>query len=385
MEKVWKSIRGYCNKTDWVVWGCVLTLTALGMLLFIGILQTDYTGSNLLNVSARGLQTQIISALLGILIALGLSLINHNTLASLWKYYLPLIYLVFLATFFLGVATADRPEARRWLIVPIVRMSLQPSEFLKLAFILAFAWHIQSVLKTIHKPLTMLALCAHGFIPIALIQMQGDSGTALLLGLIFLSMLFMVVNWKYIILAPFAFTALAWALWNFILSSHQKARIVAIFVSGNTSGILFQQDQARRAFAGGGLFGNGIVSPYHTYVPEMHNDFVFAFLGNALGFAGCVFVMALFVALCAKILRNCALAKDTLGRLICVGVFAMVFFQAFFNIGMNLSILPVVGNSLPFVSNGGSSLLANFIGIGLVLSVYMHTAKKKKVEDYRPM
>jgi rod shape determining protein RodA len=383
MTKFWKSVQAYFKKTDWTVWICCLLLTAIGILLFIGLLRTDH--SAILNISRRSLQTQFISLALGVVLALLLSLVNHNTLVSLWKYYVPLTYLLFLATFIFGVATPMRPDAKRWLIVPFVNMSIQPSEFLRLAFIMSFAWHIQKVQKNIHRPLHMLGLCVHGFVPVALIQLQGDSGTALLLGMMFLSMLFMVVSWKYMIVAPFAFLGVAWVLWNFILNPFQKARIVAVFASDYTSQFLYQQTQATRAFASGGLFGNGIFSPYHTYVPEMHNDFIFAFLGNAFGFMGCVFVMLLFITLCTKILRNCFLAKDLTGRLICVGVFAMVFFQAFFNIGMALSILPVIGNSLPFVSSGGSSLLANYIGMGLVMSVYMHTARKKRVEDFRPV
>jgi rod shape determining protein RodA len=116
----------------------------------------------------------------------------------------------------------------------------------------------------------------------------------------------------------------------------------------------------------------------------MHNDFIFAFLADALGFLGCAAVILVFLLIGIKMLISCGAANDKQGQVICAGIFAMIFGQSVINICMTLSLLPVIGNSLPFLSSGGSFVLANFIGIGLVLSVYKHTKKRHKVENFLP-
>jgi rod shape determining protein RodA len=107
----------------------------------------------------------------------------------------------------------------------------------------------------------------------------------------------------------------------------------------------------------------------------MHTDFIFSFLGESMGFVGCLFAVAVMVALWLKILASSARARDIQGKMICVGVFAMLSVQAIINIGMNIGVLPVIGNPLPFMSYGGSSMLTSFLGMGLVLSVSMHSSK----------
>ena len=110
-------------------------------------------------------------------------------------------------------------------------------------------------------------------------------------------------------------------------------------------------------------------------MPEVHNDFILAFIGESFGYVGCLAVIALFGALCCKMLHNARRAEDSLGRLICVGVFTLISAQVFVNVGMCLMVLPVIGITLPFLSAGGSSVLAIYLGLGLVLSVYMHTSR----------
>ena len=131
------------------------------------------------------------------------------------------------------------------------------------------------------------------------------------------------------------------------------------------------------AIGNGGLWGNGIFmeSGQFRYVPEVYNDFIFTYIGEAVGFIGSVAVLVALAFLCIKILCNGLRAADDMGKYICVGVFGMIAVQIIINIGMCLGLLPVIGVTLPFLSAGGTSTGTLYLAIGVVLSVYMHSGK----------
>jgi rod shape determining protein RodA len=165
--------------------------------------------------------------------------------------------------------------------------------------------------------------------------------------------------------------------WHYVLDDFQKRRFLVLYnpTYEDIRGDFYQQYHALIAFSRGSSGGAGIFGAEHTYVPAMHTDFIFSFLGESMGFVGCLFVVAIMVALWLKILASSARARDIQGKMICIGVFAMLAVQAIINIGMNIGVLPVIGNPLPFMSYGGSSMLTSFLGMGLVLSVSMHSSK----------
>lgn len=137
----------------------------------------------------------------------------------------------------------------------------------------------------------------------------------------------------------------------------------------------YQQWRGRTALANGGFFGQGFLNGDFTQngiVPYGFNDFIFVSIGEEFGFLGCIAVVLLLGGICLRCLRVAKLCTKDSGKYICVGVFAMLFTQIVINIGMCLSVLPVVGITLPFFSAGGTSLLCLYLGIGLVLNVYMH-------------
>ena len=160
------------------------------------------------------------------------------------------------------------------------------------------------------------------------------------------------------------------------MNEDQRQRIEMI-VTGNLdpSGIGYQQWHGLLSIGSGQLLGTGLFGSEHRYVPAMRNDFIFAFLGEAMGFVGCLIVILLLLGICSRILWTSHLAQDDLGRYICIGIFAMIAFQSILNIGMCLSMLPVIGVTLPFFSAGGTSAAALYLGIGVVLSVYMHSRR----------
>lgn len=376
MKKVGNYIVSYYRETDKFLWLLCVMLSGLSLLLIWGILETGY--ASYLDISRRNLLIQGVSICLGMFCAAILSKIDYRILTKLWKIHVPVSYLLLLVTFFVGVGVAERPDDKRWLVIPGTSLNLQPAEILRISFILVFAYHIYIVHEDINRPHILLTLLIHGAIPVVLVHFQGDDGTALMFLAIIACMLFAAgINWKYVITAVLGAGVSLPVLWYFVLNEFQKTRILILFDPSlaDTQGSYYQQHWAKMAFAMGGAGGRGLMGVQHTYVPEMHNDFIFAFLGESFGFVGCLLTLAVILAMWIKILVSSSRALDIQGRMICIGVFAMLSFQSVINIGMNISLLPVIGNTLPFISYGGSSVLTSYLGIGLVLSVYMHSPK----------
>ena len=374
MRLIFGVIASYVRRTDHMIWLPCFVLSTLSIALLYGMLDTGF--APLLRISTRNIFVQAASVAIGVCGAVVVSLINYKDLAKLWKVYAPVCYALLALTFYIGVGAPGRPDDRRWLIVPELGVSFQPAELLRIAFILMFAYHIYKVQDRLNHPLHLAGLVAHGAVPIVLVHLQGDDGSALMFAAIVACMLFCAgLSWKYIVSAVTVFGVSLPVIWSVVLNDFQRQRILELYYRTDIQGAFFQQHWAITALALGGRGGSGLFEGPHTYVPEMHNDFIFAFLGESLGFVGSILTIAVMLILWFKILRCAAKSRDLLGYMICMGVFAMLAFQAMVNIGMNIGVLPVIGNTLPFISYGGSSVLTSYLGIGLVLSVYMHSQK----------
>lgn len=170
-------------------------------------------------------------------------------------------------------------------------------------------------------------------------------------------------------------------LWKFVLKSVHKNRILVLLHPGTDPlGLEYQQDLGLASLGSGQVFGKGLFGAQgYVTVPELHNDFIFAWIGQVFGFVGTVAVVAVLAYICLKIFADSRSAKDTLGKLICLGVFAMLFAHCFMNIGMVLKVMPVIGIPLPFFSAGGTAMLSMYLALGLVLSVHAHNEKKYRV------
>lgn len=347
-----------------------ISVTLLAGLTNAGVLATDHS-----------LRMQIIASLLGVAAAVVISKIDYHLMAELWKLHQPVAYGLVLLTFTsLGVQVSEYIDDRNWLDIPGLPQ-FQPSELLKISFILTFAYHLSKVKDRINDWRTLLLLCLHGAVPVLLLHFQGDDGTAVIMLIIFSGMIFAAgLSWKYILpiiaAVPPAFTV----LWLFLLDDDKKGRILALvspdsLSAAERSRLLWQTMKGEIAIGNGGVWGNGVFaeSGQFQYVPEVHNDFIFSFIGEAVGFVGCIAVLILLFVLCISMLRNAKNATDDLGRYICVGVFSMFAAQIAINIGMNLGMFPVIGITLPFLSAGGTSVAALYLSIGVVLSVHVNS------------
>ena len=373
MKTVFSAIGRYIKETDWMLMLCCFSLSSFSTLLIYSLYKNGEIGR--LNT----VLVQPAMALCGIVAAIVLSKIDYHMMARLWKWHSVLCSGLALLVFPFGIQRVDWVDDKAWLPIPFTSISFQPSELLKISFIITFAYHLSKVKDQLNRPKQLLLLCIHGAIPCGLIHLQGDDGTVLVMAVIFASMLFVAgLSWKYIVPVLAMIPPAAVVLWNFFLDDDKKNRILAIIRPELVdSAITWQQDRGLISIGNGGLWGNGIFmeTGQFRYVPEVYNDFIFTYIGETVGFIGCIAVLAALAFLCIRILHNALHALDDLGKFICVGVFAMMAIQIIINIGMCLGVLPVIGVTLPFLSAGGTSTGTLYLGIGVVLSVYMHSGK----------
>lgn len=330
-------------------------------------------------VSDRQWKTQFYATVLGAFAALVISAIDYRFIAKLWWLYTPVaLVLVLLLFTSLGVGV-DGADDIGWLNLGFIQF--QPSELLKAAFIMTFSLHLSKVGSKLNELPNMILLAIHGLIPVGLIMLQGDDGSALVFLFMFAAMLFSAgLSWKYMLAAGIAIPAAAVFAWNYLMQPHQLKRFQVLFdeemQQSEILGIYYQQWLGKKALGSGQLTGLGLFgSDNYTYVSEIDTDFIFAYIGMTLGFIGCIAAIILLAVLCLKTLSISTSSKDSLGRYICVGVFAMYLFHSVINIGMVLAVFPVIGIPLPFLSAGGTSVLSMYIAAGLVMSVHAHRKK----------
>ena len=375
LEFCGRFARQYIKETDRLLLAVCIALSCLSVALIGGLVHAGALGTD------RPLKMQLAASLVGLAAAIVISKIDYHTMAELWKLHQPVAYGLVLLTFTsLGVQVSEYIDDRNWLDIPGLPQ-FQPSELLKISFILTFAYHLSKVKDELNDWKTLILVCLHGITPVLLIHLQGDDGTAVIMQVIVAGMMFAAgLSWKYILPLLAAVPPVLAVLWIFLLDNDKKGRILALvspdsLSAADRSKYLWQQMKGEIAIGNGGVWGNGIFSEngQFQFVPEVHNDFIFSYIGESLGFIGCIGVLILLLLLCISMIRNAKNASDDLGRYICVGVFSMFAAQIAINIGMNLSMFPVIGITLPFLSAGGTSVATLYLSIGVVLSVHVNS------------
>lgn len=310
----------------------------------------------------------------GICAAVVISLFDFETFIRRWYIAAAVGVIPVILTFFIGFAP-EGTDDKAWLDLGIT--TFQPSELLKICFIITFAMHLSAVKSNINKLKTLIPVCLHGAFPVLLIHFQGDDGTALVFAIMVLCMLFAAgVSWKYFLSAAIAAVIASPLVFFLVMDDAQRTRIISLFdIESDIQGATYQQYRGRMALANGGFSGQGLFRGDLTQiggVPEGQNDFIFVSIGEELGFLGCLAVLILLAAICLRCLYIARECRKESGKLICVGFFSMLFAQVLINVGMCIALMPVIGVTLPFFSAGGTSLLCLYLGVGLVMSVYMH-------------
>ena len=310
---------------------------------------------------------------------LGLCLVQVVMRIDYRNYRQPVVVWTALAVVSIGLVAVlfgtPRNGATRWLNVG--GLGIQPSELAKIVLIIFTAALLERRMERIDEP-------AHALIPIgmvlagliALILPEPDLGTSVALVVIAGVMVFAAgVNYRYIAgLAVAALPAVYVLIWR---SDYRRHRILAFLDPwADPLGDGYQMVQSMIAVATGGMFGRGLMGGVQKlhYLPEPHNDFIYAVISEELGFIGATVIVACFCVIAWRGLRTALRAPDRFGAFLALGLTTMVAFQAFFNVSVVLGILPTKGIPLPFVSYGGSSLLINLIGIGMLLNVSQHAS-----------
>ena len=367
MKGLFARIADYIRETDKIMLILVIFAASYGC---VGVFSaTYYTESH------SQFFTQLFSMFLGLGSAIFLSHFDHNTILKKWWLAAFIGVIPVILTFFIGFAP-DGTDDKAWLMVPGIG-TFQPSELLKICFVVTFSAHLSAVKNNINKLKHLIPVVLHGIFPVILIHFQGDDGTALVFAIMFIAMLFSAgLNIKYFIAAAGAAVVAIPLVYFFVMSEDQQKRIFTVFnLEADLQGAGYQQWMARLALANGGLFGQGYLKGELTQsavVPEGYNDFIFVSIGEELGLLGCLAVVILLAAICIRCIFIGKTCSSDSGMFIAVGIFAMLLAQIVINLGMCLSILPVIGVTLPFFSAGGTSLTCLMLGIGLMLSVYMH-------------
>lgn len=330
-----------------------------------------YSASYGVGEGLKGALMQIIASVLGLTAALVISRMDYENICSLWPIWSGISILLVLLTFTPLGLNATGTDDTAWLAIG--PLTFQPAELMKISFIISFAMHLTKVQDTIRSFKTVFFLCLHGGIHILLVFLQGDDGTALVFIAIFLSM--MLISGVNLIYYALGFSAIAGAvpiLWTFFMDEDKKARFLCIFpayVDKYLESAGWQQFEALKSIGSGQLTGVGYLEGANPTLFARNNDLIFIVAAEEFGFLGGLALLLIIGLLIYELYRCARKSQDDLGTYLCIGMMALIGFQSLINLGMNLRVLPVIGITLPFFSDGGSSVATLYLGIGLVLSV----------------
>lgn len=367
------SSRSNWRQFDFILLALTLLLTFFGILM-IASTTRDAIDPDLIN----RVPDQIRYAIIGIFVLFGLAAMDYRLLGGVhqWLYILMIGLLLLVRVFgFEGEA-----GAQSWINLGFIR--LQPSEIAKVFVIVTLGHYLATNYHKMDSIATVIKSGIHIALPAALILVQPDLGMFIVFAVLWLTMIWaaglrlkhigifaLVVSISAPLTLPFAWSQMA---------PYQRSRITSFLLPESDPDAYYNILQARISIGNGGLFGQGYASGTQNrwrFLRVRHTDYIFAVIAEEFGFVGGMTVMVLIGAVIMRILRGARYAADALGSLICYGVASFIFFQTFVSIGMNLSLLPVTGLTLPFISSGGTSLLSTLMGIGLVESVLMRSRR----------
>ena len=351
-----------------IEWATVISTIAL---VAFGVLMLNTTA----DPGAAGLQNQAVQkAILGTVglgVAFAMAQIDYRVLQGLAA---PLFLAGMLALVMVLLVGDFDLGARRWFKVGSI--VIQPSEFMKVATVVAFAKYLSDRPSSIRSLRTVILSLGIMLIPASLIFLEPDLGTALIFGAIWMAMVFVAGARWWHLLMPIVIALAAFPFAWFFAQDYMRQRFVTFLdPSSDPLGAGYNVLQARISIGSGGWFGHGLGQGSQSQLEFLRvrdTDFIFAMLGEQLGLAGTMGLLAFFTLLIVQALVIGLRARDMFGRLLAIGIAAMLFTQSFVNIGMNVGLMPVTGITLPLVSLGKNSLLVTLLSVGILLSIHSH-------------
>lgn len=377
MQKIKQYILHAVRCVDPVLFFSVMALCLISIVTVYGAVD---------NFGQSKLKMQVMMFVLGSVATVLIASVDFRFIVDkLWLPMLAASALILIITLIWGESGVNMETGNKsWLKIPIINYMIQPSEFVKFALVCSFAKHLYTLQHSINHPKSVAMLALHAGLIVGLILASGDLGVALVYMAIIGIMLFCAgLHPGYFGGAGVLVVLLSPYLWDQLEPYQQRRIIVGFNPELDPLGKGYQPLLSRQAIENGGFYGNGVMGGYYYEILDAsHTDFIFATICEKFGFLGGLLVMILFMIIVVRIFMIARLAiHSDYGGLICVGVGAMFVTQILENIGMNLAMLPVVGITLPFLSCGGSSMLATFMMVGLVHSVYSHSNAVQRAQE----
>ncbi len=358
---------------NWPLLVCVIVLLVLSALAVYSATLTAVTadGAPLRTIYPN----HLLNMAVGFGMMVGVTFFNYQLLSSLAR---PLYIFVIILLVLVLVVGRISEGAQSWIVIGT--RTFQPSELAKLALILTLAAYWQRFEGQADQWLVQLGGLTISLGPLLLVLIQPDLGSAIVLGTIWLVMAWGAgmrpLQLLSLVLLALPFLFVSWQS-DLILDDYQRQRLLTFyFLLTDPANVDFNDSynvvQAMSAISQGGIFGAGLTRGLFSqgnYVPVQHTDFIFAVIGEEMGFAGGLMLITFQGLVLWQALSIAAQARDTFGRLIALGIFAMLLSHVLVNLGMNMSLLPVTGLPLPFVSHGGSFMITVLAAVGLLQSI----------------
>lgn len=352
---------------------CML-LNAIGLI----FIRSSLTGSMYSFIS------QFLISILSLIFCILISFLNLKRVFQRYFIFFWLTILVLFSVYLIGIAWGR--NSMRWVDIPIIHVKLQPSEFAKLFEILFLSKYIEKMDVKINRFENLMKVVGFFIVPFLMILLQPNLSSSLIMLVIFLSLLFSSkLDSRWFIFGGLAFILLFGTIylsakngWIYnlpLLKDYQKQRIVSFFNHDADDQGTFQQENSAIAIGSGRLTGKGINNDSTqsvkngNWLAEEQNDFIFAVVGEEVGFLGSSLIILLYMLLVARCFLISNKQREMYKKLICVGVGSWIGFQSFVNMGVATSLIPNTGVPLPFFSQGGSALLSIYMGMGFVINI----------------
>jgi rod shape determining protein RodA len=373
------DVASFVRRLDWMLIASVGALVAYGLWAIAGITRHDIAGDE-----DYYLTRQAVYVAIGTIGLVAATLIDPEVYRGRWR-------VIFGGTAFLIAIVYLEGKvvrgSRRWLDFGFFKF--QPSEFGKVLFVLALAGFMAERARRLHEPRTTLTALGLGSIPIFLVFLQPDVGTALVYCAAVGAVLFVAgTPWTHLGAVAAGVVATAVLVLGVlpagglpVLKEYQQKRLTSFLnPDDDPGGATYNITQSKNAIGAGGVRGRGPDDATQTtlnFLPEHHTDFVFASLAEERGFVGAALLLMLYLLVVWRGLRIVAVSRDPFSAIVAGGLVFAFLFQIFVNVGMTMGIAPITGIPLPFVSVGGSSMIANLIAIGLLLSIHVRARARR--------
>lgn len=378
MKKIFSVTKRFITETDKLLLLLITVTSVFGVIMVYSA--TRFRLEDGQSIS-RDAIVMMIAAAAGIIIALAISALDYELIMKMWPIIGVFCVILMIVTLVFGAAPESRPDAKSWL--KFGSIYFQSSELVKIGYIITYSMHLELCRDNINKPLSVILLGIHALIPIGLVVLTGDMGSALVFIFMTIAMLYFAgLHIGFFAGGGILAVAASPLVWLYVFDDYQRNRFLALFRPEDFTDESYQQIMGLNAIGSGGFFGQGLFKGTYTQagiVPERENDFILTAIGEETGFLGCIIALALLFAIVYEMIKIGKQARDFSAQLACYGMAAMIASQVIINVGMCLMLLPVIGITLPFFSAGGSSTLCVYIGVGLVFSIYRYNRSREAV------